>query len=54
MEKLELAARLSLNHGEPLFEDLQDGVGKLVGDCIDPGIAGSEIQEGKDVFSVAV
>jgi hypothetical protein len=54
VEEFELVAGLPFRHSKPLFEDLEDGVGKLVGNCINPGIAGSEIHEGKGVFSVAV
>jgi hypothetical protein len=54
MEEFDFTTGLTFCHSEPVLEMPENGVGKLVGNCINPGITGSEIQEGKNVLGIAV
>jgi len=52
-EEFEIVSGLTFDHGEPAFEEFQEGVGGFVGDEVDPGIAGCLVGEGENVFCIA-
>jgi hypothetical protein len=53
MEKFQLVSTLSFDHGEPKFEDFEDGVGLLVGDSVHPGVVGGEVVKCEYILRIA-
>ena len=53
-EKEELLAGLSFYHSKPAFEEREDCIGGLVGDKVDPGVAGSLVLKGENIFRVSI
>lgn len=44
---------MSFNHCEPSFKNFEDSIRDFVGNCIDPRVIGSEIEEGEDILRIA-
>ena len=53
-EEEELLARLSFYHSKPAFEKREDCIGGLVGDKVDPGVTGSLVLKGENIFHVSI
>jgi len=53
VKEFEFVSGLTFNHCEPAFKNSEDSIRKFVGNCIDPGVIGGEIEKGENIFCIA-
>ena len=53
VKEFEFVSGLTFNHCEPAFKNSEDSIRKLVGDCINPRVIGSEIEKGENILCIA-